>query len=72
MGRERGLPKKAAPGTRAILRDFWPCAGGLSTVNAIGTQLRDLMKLGLIRRRLVLKMDAVAGSGSKDLEESVI
>ena len=25
--------------------DCWSCAGGLSAVNAIGTQLDDLMKL---------------------------
>ena len=29
------------------LEDFWPCAGGLSAVNAIGTQLRDLIDSGL-------------------------
>ena len=27
----------------------WPCAGGLSAVNAIGTQLRNPIKSGLIR-----------------------
>ena len=28
-----------------LLEVYWPCAGGLSTVNAIGTQLPD--KLGI-------------------------
>ena len=29
------------------LEVYWPCAGGLSAVNAIGTQLRDPINLGL-------------------------
>ena len=28
------------------LEDYWPCAGGLSAVNAIGTQLRGLINSG--------------------------
>ena len=28
--------------------DYWPFAGGLSAVNAIGMQLRDLINLGQI------------------------
>ena len=28
------------------LEDYWPCAGGLLAVNAIGTHLGDLKKLG--------------------------
>ena len=28
------------------LEDYWPSAGGLSAVNAIGTQLRDPINLG--------------------------
>ena len=31
------------------LEDYWPCAGGLSAVNAIGTQLRDPINSGLGR-----------------------
>ena len=31
--------------------DDWPCAGGLSAVNAIGTQLRDPINSGLTRWR---------------------
>ena len=33
------------------LEDYWPCAGGLSTVNVIGTQLRDPRNSGLTQRR---------------------
>ena len=40
------IPEKAAPVTGTTFEDYWPCAGGLSAVNAIGTQLRDLMNLG--------------------------
>ena len=29
------------------VEDYWPCAGGLSVVNAIGTQLRDPINSGL-------------------------
>ena len=29
------------------LEVYWPCAGGLSAVNAIGTQLRDSINSGL-------------------------
>ena len=42
--------------------DYWPCAGGLSAVNAIGTQLRDLISSGLTRWRLTVYVDAVADS----------
>ena len=31
------------------LEDGWPCAGGLSAVNAIGPHLRDSITSGLIR-----------------------
>ena len=33
------------------LEDYWPCAGGLSAVSAIDTQLRDLINIssGLTR-----------------------
>ena len=33
---------------------YWPCARGLSPVNAIGTQLRDLRNSGLTRWRMVI------------------
>ena len=41
------MPEKAAP-VRGInyLEGYLPCAGGLSAVNAIGTQLRNLIKVG--------------------------
>ena len=34
-------PAKAAPVWNYYLEVYWPCAGGLSAVNTIGTQLRD-------------------------------
>ena len=34
------------------LEDCWPCAGGLSAVNAVGTQLRDPIRSGLTRWRM--------------------
>ena len=33
------------------LEDYWSCAGGLSAVNAIGTQLRDQINSGLTQWR---------------------
>ena len=38
-------------------RGNWPCAGGVSAVNAIGTPLRDLIDSGLARWRLTVCMD---------------
>ena len=37
---------------RNYLEVHWPCAGGLSAVNAIGTQLRDPINPGLTRWRM--------------------
>ena len=49
------------------LENYWPCAGGLSAMNDIGTQLRDLINSELARWRMhgVLhkKMDAAAEIG---------
>ena len=39
---------------------YWPCDGGLSAVNAIGTQLPDPINLGLTRWQLTVYVDAVA------------
>ena len=36
------------------LEDYWPCAGGLSVVIAIGTKLRDLINSGLTRWRMAV------------------
>ena len=33
---------------------YWPCAGGLSAVNAIGTQLRDPINSALTRWRMAV------------------
>ena len=51
--------------TRSELPEvYWPCAGGLSGVNAIGTQLRDPINSGLTRLVMaVSSMDAAAELG---------
>ena len=36
------------------LEDYWPCAGGLSAVNAIGTQLCDPINSRLTRWRMAV------------------
>ena len=36
------------------LEDYWPCAGGLSAVNVIGTQFRDPINSGLTRWRMAV------------------
>ena len=36
------------------LEVYWPCAGGLSAVNVIGTQLRDPINSGLTRWRMAV------------------
>ena len=33
---------------------YWPCAGGLSAVNAIGAHLRDPINSGLTRWRMAV------------------
>ena len=48
------IPEKAAPVTGTTLRIFWPCAGGLSVVSAIDTQLRDPINSGLTRWQLTV------------------
>ena len=39
---------------RNYLEVYWPCAGGLSVVDAIGTQLRDPINSGLTRWRMAV------------------
>ena len=46
-------PAKAAL-VRNYLEVYLPCAGGLSAVNAIGTQLRDPINSGLTRWRMAV------------------
>ena len=51
---------------RNYLEVYWHCAGGLSAVNAIGTQLRDTINSGLTRWRMPVLdkyMDAAAELG---------
>ena len=60
------IPEKAALVTGNYLEDYWPCTGGLSAVNAIGTQLRDPINSGLTRGRMAVLykyMDAAAELG---------
>ena len=58
-GKERRIligpwwPAKAAL-VPNYLEVYWPCAGGLSAVNAIGTQLRDPINSGLTRCRMAV------------------
>ena len=58
-GKERRIligpwwPAKAAL-VRNYLEVYWPCAGGLLVVNAIGKQLRDPKNLGLTRWRMAV------------------
>ena len=47
------LPSKAAL-DRNYLEVYWPGAGGISAVNAIGTQLRDPINSGRTRWRLAI------------------
>ena len=57
---------KKATLVRNYLEVYWPCAGGLSAGNAIGTQLRDPINSGLTRWRLAVSniiMDAAAKIG---------
>ena len=44
---------KAAPVWK-YLEVYWPCAGGISAVNVIGTQLRDPINSGLTRWRMAV------------------
>ena len=46
------------------LEDSLLCVGGLSAVNAIGTQLRDPINSGLTQWQLTVYVDTVAESGS--------
>ena len=70
VGKKKHRPmvihEKAAPVAGTTFEVYWPYAGGLSAVNAIGTQLRDSVNSGLTRwRKSVLnkQMDAAAERG---------
>ena len=57
---------KKATLVRNYLEVYWPCGGGLSAVNAIGTQLRNPINSGLTQWRLAvfnIIMDAAAEIG---------
>ena len=55
----RSPSRQQAPFTRATMRATWPCVGGLSAVDPIDMQLRDLIDSGLARSMMVVdRMDA--------------
>ena len=67
-------PAKAAL-VRNYLEIHWPCAGGLSAVNAIGTQLLDPINSGLTRWRMAVSnkyMDAAAELGRNPVSKHQI
>ena len=41
------------------LEDYWPCAGGLSAVNVIRTQLRDPINSRPTRWRMAVKINTL-------------
>ena len=49
---------KASTRYSNYLDDYWPCAGALSTVNVIGTQMRDRINSSLARCQLMVYVDA--------------
>ena len=51
VGKERRILMKIV---RNYLELYWHCAGELSTVSAIGTQLRDPINSGLTRWRMAI------------------
>ena len=68
------LPAKAAL-VRNYLEVYWPCAGGLSAVNAIGTHLRDPIDSGLTRWRMAVlnkQMDVTAELGRNPVSKHQI
>ena len=60
-------PEKAAPVTRTI---YWPCAGGLSALNAIGTHLHDPINSRPTRWRLTLYIYARRRGKQKESRKS--
>ena len=52
--RGASLIVKVAALVRNYFEVYWPRAGGLSAVNAIGTQLHDPINSGLTRWRMVV------------------
>ena len=65
-------PAKAAL-VRNYLEAYWPCAGRLSAVNAIGTQSRDPISSGLTRWSMAVSlMDAAAELGRNPVSKHQI
>ena len=58
---------------RTTLEVYWPCAGGLSAVNAIGRQLCDPINSGLARWPMaVSKMDTATELGRNPVSKHQI
>ena len=55
-----------------LIEVYWPCAGGLSAVNAIGTQLRDPINSGLIRWRMAVSYGRRAELGRNPVSKHQI
>ena len=67
-----GNPQNGSTRYGNYLEDYWPCAGGLSAVNAIGTQFAspDTLETDLMAYSgLNKKMDAAAEIGRNSVSE---
>ena len=66
------LPRQHSFGT-TLLEVYWPCTGGLSAVNAIGTHLRDPINSRLTRWHMaVSQLDAAAELGRNPVSKHQI
>ena len=79
VGKRRILTGPWGPAKAALVRNYleiyWPRAGGLSAVNAIGTQLRDPINSRLTRWRMAainVYMDAAAELGGNPVSKHQI
>ena len=54
IGDKGDLKKKKKKKSIQAICGYWPCAGGLTAVNAIGTHLRDPTSTGLTRWRMAV------------------
>ena len=69
------MPCQASTRYWNYLEVYWSCAGGLSAVNAIGTQLRASINSGLTRWRMAVPnkyMDAAAEFGRNPVRKHQI
>ena len=59
---------QSSTGYWKYFEDYWPCAGGISAVNAIGTKLRDTINSGLTPCRIWFEL--INGRRRGNREES--